>query len=66
MHVVQTFARLVTSDGLGVHSDEPLLRRYGKRRHADPCAMHTIREKGLTAALRLKKAKEGTEASDPN
>ena len=55
--------------GLGVHIDERLLRRYGKRFHvATPTrvAMHTIREKGLKAALRVKKAKEGAEASDPD
>jgi hypothetical protein len=54
--------------GLGVHIDERLLRRYGNRFHvATPTrvAMHTIREKGLKAALRVKKAKQGAEASGP-
>lgn len=48
--------------GLGVHIDERLLRRYGKRFHVSTptrVALHTIREKGLKAALQLKKAKEG-------
>jgi L-alanine-DL-glutamate epimerase-like enolase superfamily enzyme len=50
--------------GLGVQIDERLLRRHGKRFHVSTptrVAMHTIREKGLKAALQLKHAKEGTE-----
>ncbi len=50
------------SPGLGVQVDERLLRRYGKRFHVSTptrVALHTIREKGLKAALTLKKAKEG-------
>ena len=48
--------------GLGVRIDERLLRRYGKRFHVSTptrVALHTIREKGLRAALQLKKAKAG-------
>jgi L-alanine-DL-glutamate epimerase-like enolase superfamily enzyme len=47
--------------GLGVRIDERLLRRYGKRFHVSTparVALHTIREKGLKAALQLKKAKQ--------
>jgi hypothetical protein len=50
--------------GLGVQIDERLLRRHGKRFHVSTptrVAIHTIREKGLRAALQLKHAKEGTE-----
>ena len=51
--------------GLGVHIDERLLRRYGRRFHVSTptrVALHTIREKGLKAALQLKRAKEGGSA----
>jgi len=51
--------------GLGVQVDERLLRRYGKRFHvATPTrvAVHTLREKGLKAALQLKQAKEAANA----
>jgi L-alanine-DL-glutamate epimerase-like enolase superfamily enzyme len=47
--------------GLGVRIDERLLRRYGKRFHVSTparVALQTIREKGLKAALQLKKAKQ--------
>ena len=50
------------SPGLGLQVDERLLRRYGKRFHVSTptrVALHTIREKGLKAALQLKRAKEG-------
>jgi len=46
--------------GLGAQVDERLLRRFGKRFYvATPArvALHTIREKGLKAALALKRAK---------
>ena len=49
------------SPGLGLQVDERLLRRYGKRFHVSTparVALHTIREKGLKAALQLKKAKQ--------
>ena len=52
--------------GLGVRIDERLLRRYGKRFHVSTparVALHTIREKGLKAALQLKKATEGGSAA---
>ena len=46
--------------GLGVQVDERLLRRHGKRFYvatATRVALRTIREKGLKAALALKRAK---------
>jgi hypothetical protein len=46
--------------GLGLQIDEGLLRRHGKRFHvATPLrvAVKTIREKGLKAAMTLKKAR---------
>jgi len=46
--------------GLGVQVDERLLRRYGKCFYvatATRVALRTIREKGLKAALALKRAK---------
>jgi len=49
--------------GLGVTIDDRLLRRYGTRVHVSTparVALRTIREKGLKAALALKKAKETT------
>lgn len=49
--------------GLGVQVDDRLLRRYGKRFHVSTplrVAVKTIREKGLKAALALKKAKSDT------
>lgn len=49
--------------GLGLNIDNGLLRRYGKRFYvATPLriAVKTIREKGLKAALELKKKKEQT------
>jgi len=47
--------------GLGVHIDERLLRKYGKRFYVMTpfrLAVKTIREKGLKTALELKKKKE--------
>lgn len=48
------------SPGLGAEIDEKLLRRYGTRFHVSTplrVAVGTIREKGLKAAMTLKKAK---------
>jgi hypothetical protein len=42
--------------------DETLLRRHGTRFHVSTptrVALHTIREKGLKAALTLNRAKQG-------
>jgi hypothetical protein len=50
------------SPGLGLQLDEKLLRRHGRRFHvstAPRVALHTLREKGLKAALTLRKAKQG-------
>ena len=61
--VIGWFLRCVPQEpGLGVRIDERLLRRHGKRFHVSTptrVALHTIREKGLKAALQLKRAKEG-------
>jgi hypothetical protein len=54
--------------GLGVQIDERLLRRYGRRFHVSTptrVALHTIREKGLKAALELKRAKAADKESGP-
>lgn len=47
--------------GFGVAIDEKLLRRYGKRFHVSTptrVAIRTVREKGLKAALALKRARQ--------
>jgi D-galactarolactone cycloisomerase len=54
--------------GLGVQIDERLLRRHGRRFHVSTptrVALHTIREKGLKAALELKRAKAADKESGP-
>lgn len=48
--------------GLGVHIDERLLRRFGRRFHVSTplrVAVRTVRHKGLSAAITLKRAKAG-------
>jgi D-galactarolactone cycloisomerase len=48
------------SPGLGLQIDDKLLRRHGKRFHVSTplrVALGVVREKGLKAAVRLKKAK---------
>jgi hypothetical protein len=52
---------LPQSPGLGVAIDDRLLHRYGTRFHVSTparVALRTVREKGVRAALALKKAKE--------
>jgi hypothetical protein len=47
--------------GLGLRIDEGLLRRHGKRFHVSTptrVAVKTLREKGVKAAITLKKAKK--------
>jgi D-galactarolactone cycloisomerase len=51
--------------GLGLQIDDKLLRRYGRRFHVSTplrIAVGAIREKGLKAALTLKKAKNAAQA----
>lgn len=52
------------SPGLGLQIDERLLRRHGRRFHVSTqrrVAVRAIREKGLKAALTLKKAKDAAQ-----
>ena len=53
--------------GLGVHVDERLLKRHGHCFHVSTptrVALRTIRDKGLKAALTLKKAKAAADADE--